>query len=256
MGEGDGPLHVSPQTYWDSALILSIFEVILALGALLMTLLAFGFVLRFAKLRMPMLAVLRMILCLLTSLWVGGLLGATAAPWRALRPVVRLTSKQLGDVCWIQLCITHGLVEPSLLTLVVLLFRAKASSPSSWQPWRLLRLSAIVGAVFTVLQAVPMIVRRFGEVGGVVVSPEPRRCVNASVADESLVIAAGDDGDEHPWWRNEGCADTVASLVVSALFVLPFEFFWTVACLRLRRLLINYRLRARLYAVQVRGGHF
>jgi len=32
------------------------------------------------------------------------------------------------------------------------------------------------------------------------------------------------------WWHAEGCAVSIGSLAVSACFILPFEFFWTIWC--------------------------
>ena len=97
-----GPL-VGDHLYWNRALVLSIFELTLALIFIFLTVMICTLVLRLAKQRMPMLSAVRVCLCLLTSLWMGGLLGVTAAPWRALRPIIRLSHAQLGDACWIQL---------------------------------------------------------------------------------------------------------------------------------------------------------
>lgn len=99
-----GPLDVDSQTFWNRARILSIVELSLLLAVLLFVLMASFLVLRFAKLRMPMLFAVRICLCIMTTLWTCGLLGVTVAPWLILRPLVRLTSGQLSDACWIQLC--------------------------------------------------------------------------------------------------------------------------------------------------------
>ena len=157
-----------------------------------------------------------MTLCTLTTIWMGALLVATPAPWRVLRSAFRLSPEQLGDACWIQLVLCHGLAEPSLLTLIMLLFRSKASVPSTWQPWRLLRTTAIVGAFFTTLQAVFCLVQKYagGQRDALFLRPEPRLSHNLSALDAEHRIASEPFGPDvtHPWLRNEGCADSTASV--------------------------------------------
>jgi len=59
-----------------------------------------------------------------------------------------------------------------------------------------------------------------------------QRC-NASWVSEEY--EAGSGGEEiafiYPWWHEEGCAVSIASLSLNAVFVLLFEFFWTLWCL-------------------------
>ncbi|KAL1521553.1 hypothetical protein AB1Y20_021212 [Prymnesium parvum] len=242
-----GPIGLSSEGYWNVALVFSILEFVLVLLFVLVAQTACSLVLRYSNRRMPKLCTMRVTLCMLTTLWMGSLLMATPAPWRLLRFAFRLSVEALSDACWIQLVICHGLVEPSLLTLIMLLFRAKAASSSVWRPGRLLRNTAIVGGVFT---AVCVVVQKYGgQENTIFFRPEPELSHNAT--GEYIAADRFPPTARHPWWRNEGCADTNASAVGSALFLAPFLFYWTVACVRLRRLLINDQLVRRLVAVQL-----
>lgn len=153
MGEEErGPIGLGSSDYWNVSLVLSILELSFAVMFLVLVQTACSLVLRFAKRRMPKMCMMRVALCMLTTLWMGTLLIATPAPWRLFHSAFRLSSEGLSDICRLQLVICHGVSEPSLLTLIVLLFRTKAMSTSGWQPWLLLRPTAIVGVVFGMIQ--------------------------------------------------------------------------------------------------------
>ena len=67
------------------------------------------------------------------------------------------------------------------------------------------------------------------------------------------LVGAGPIAEEevYKWWHPEGCAISIGSLAVSAVFILPFEFFWTLWCLRLAKLVLNIKMRRRLLVVQL-----
>lgn len=72
-----------------------------------------------------------------------------------------------------------------------------------------------------------MVVQKYGGVENtIILRPEPMVTHNMT----GQQIASEGVPEDHPWWRNEGCADSIASVTTSAIFLAPFLFYWTVRC--------------------------
>mmetsp|Transcript_24401 Transcript_24401/g.71310 ORF Transcript_24401/g.71310 Transcript_24401/m.71310 type:complete len:327 (-) Transcript_24401:644-1624(-) len=204
---------------------------------------------------------------MLGILWMLAVFFSHVALWDVLGAAdvvgVELTrDKEL--VCQVTLSVSLGLAEPAFLALVGEVIRLKTAGEGARYCRALRRLSpfrraCVVALPFALLQSALMITTALDphlryiqespeEAKGVSAAklflplpPIPLECDDAALDQRcnaswvSEEYEAGSGGEEiafiYPWWHEEGCAVSIASLSLNAVFVLLFEFFWTLWCL-------------------------
>lgn len=272
-GGGDGldSLTSSGRAYF----IFSIAEVALTGCMLLLMLSVSTYVVRCRR-RGRRLCVPRASLGMLGILWVLCTFFSHVALWDILDSLGVISVATLADemeiVCMATTSISLGLVEPALLLLIAEVIRLKTAVSTSrrrsvFPRWTLNRRAYALALPFALLQALLMVV---GTIDGMTSqgflpqpglspglspsvgaqAPPPPPLPPLSPLTRPVETRSGVDY-EYRWWHDEGCAHSIASLIVSALFILPFEFFWTLWCLRLAKLVLNLKMRRRLLVVQL-----
>ena len=200
------------------------------------------------------LCALRIALGLTATLWVVGVVASHGAIWSLVELFVG-SSQQPGSrrtgggwdreqLCGVHAAVTLGFSEPASLLLIASLIRAKTLPRRAAHPsWRLMRRSLGLAMLLASLQAL---------VVGLSLSGAWRHSVVLEPLPPVLNASDGAALEHEVWWRDEtGCANSIASVGVCTLFVVPFELYWALTCYRLLGLIINLRLKARLYCVQL-----
>ena len=241
----DEPLPDAYESIQDAAFkIMAYVELGLAGITLLALFVSWVYVLLHSRRR---LSTLRFLLTMTCGLWVSGLVASHRALWMVLDDLVNLNdvlgSWDRDELCGYHTCITLGFAEPASLLLIAALIRSRTlkrdrTCTRRWLARRSLAVAFVVAVVQTGLVLFPLLDlldNQFTE-------PRPPLLTNSSDATKL---------DYNAWWREEGCANTIASVFVDALFVFPFEAYWALACYRLLGLIINLKLKRRLLYVQV-----
>uniref|UniRef100_A0A7S0P6J9 Uncharacterized protein n=1 Tax=Calcidiscus leptoporus TaxID=127549 RepID=A0A7S0P6J9_9EUKA len=190
------------------------------------------------------LAVLRQVLGIVLVLWAVGTLLAHPAPWEVASFAFRLRSNEHDFVCWLSTLMVQGFFEPCALLLIAGLIRRRSRLAELQPAYGLIGRAMLLSAPFLLIQAVVVALGEF-EAENTLLRPRP---VEREDADEANRDAAGsgETAGLLGWWRDEGCAVSIASVIVEAVFVLPFLVAWSLACLRLVRLLRNTKIKRRL----------
>ena len=250
--DDDGSLEPLPAVVGDTAhssafRITSVIDV--ALSGLSLLLLLCGWVYVVVH-RHRALCALRIALGLTATLWVLGVVASHGAIWSLVEQLVG-SSQQPGSrrwdreqLCGIHAAVTLGFSEPASLLLIASLIRAKTLPRRAAHPsWRLMRRSLGLAVLLASLQALAV---------GLPLSGAWRHSVVLEPLPPVLNASDGAALGREVWWRDEeGCANSAATVGVCSLFVVPFELYWTLTCYRLLGLIINLRLKARLYCVQL-----
>jgi hypothetical protein len=276
-GGGDGLDGLDGRAYF----VFSIAEVALTGCMLLLMLSVCGYVVRCRR-RGRRLCLPRSSLGMLGILWVLCTFFSHVALWDVLDALGVVSVAPLADeleiVCVTTTTISLGLVEPALLLLIAEVIRLKtavstARRRSIFPRWTLNRRAYALALPFVLLQALLMGVGSIDGLSSQGFLPQPglSPAVGAQPSPPPpplppptpLTSQPNDDigvgptapravmAHEYRWWHTEGCAHSIASLIVSAVFILPFEFFWTLWCLRLSKLVLNLKMRRRLLVVQL-----
>ena len=179
------------------------------------------------------------------------------APYKSLTLNHQTLQTERDTICVVTTCIAFGLIEPGLLLMLTAMVWCKANDEP--RPFtRILRWSLICILPCTFLQALFLGLQHVNSWSdSIFFRPQP--AIEVSTNDEN-----GNDATPPPppppiqislqvyrWWHQEGCAVSIASLGTLAVAIIIFEIVWTLWCMRLRRLLINLKLRRRLIFVQI-----
>ena len=187
-----------------------------ALSGLSLLLLLCGWVFVVVHRHRPLCA-LRIALGVTATLWVLGVVASHGAIWSLVEQTVG-SSQQPGDreeLCGMHAAVTLGFSEPASLLLVASLIRAKTLPRRAAHPsWRLMRRSLGLAVLLASLQAL---------VVGLPLSGAGRDSVVLKPLPPVLNASDGAALERQLWWRDEtGCANSIASVGVCALFVVPF----------------------------------
>jgi hypothetical protein len=186
-----------------------------ALSCLSLLLLLCGWVFVVVHRRRPLCA-LRIALGVTATLWVLGVVASHDAIWSLVEQTVGSSQQPGGEqLCGMHAAVTLGFSEPASLLLVASLIRAKTLPRRAAHPsWRLMRRSLGLAVLLASLQAL---------VVGLPLSGAGR---NSVVLEPLPPVRNASDGaalERELWWRDEtGCANSIASVGVCALFVVPF----------------------------------
>ena len=142
------------------------------------------------------------------GLWVSGLVASHRALWIMLDEFFDLNDA-LGSwdrdaLCAYHTCITLGFAEPASLLLIAALIRCKTlkrdrTCTTRWLARRSLAVALVVAVVQTGLVLLPSL----DLLDNQLTEPWPPLLTNSSDATRL---------DHNAWWRDEGCANTVASV--------------------------------------------
>ena len=188
-----------------------------ALSGLSLLLLLCGWVFVVVHRHRPLCA-LRIALGVTATLWVLGVVASHGAIWSLVEQTVG-SSQQPGDreeLCGMHAAVTLGFSEPASLLLVASLIATPRSSPrhATHPSWRLMRRSLGLAVLLASLQAL---------VVGLPLSGAGRTSVVLKPLPPVLNASDGAALERQLWWRDEtGCANSIASVGVCALFVVPF----------------------------------
>jgi hypothetical protein len=269
-----------PTSFGKVYFIFSIAEVALTGCMLLLMLSVSTYVVRCRR-RGRRLCLPRASLGMLGFLWVLCTFFSHVAPWDILDGLgvisVATLANEMEIVCMSTSSTSLGLVEPALLLLIAEVIRLKtavstARRRSIFPRWTLNRRAYALALPFALLQALLMVVGTIDGMTSQGFLPQPSLSPSMGaqapppppLSSWSPLTEQASGGsefgpgeprtaadEEYRWWHAEGCAHSIASLTVSALFILPFEFFWTLWCLRLAKLVLNLKMRRRLLVVQL-----
>lgn len=244
----------------------ALLRVCTVLLCLMSTLLACMYVLS-CRSRLPTFCGVRVLLCLSMLLWVACALAARRSLWDLiLVPLgVRLPSATDFELfCGVHSVIEYGVAEPLALTLIALVFQAKArrSSATPTRPWRIVRCALAISLAAGMLHSSVFLVDRYVPTQNAL-GPHPRmrapslpppaapRLASPTPMPPSAPGATRLVWGAHRWWLAEGCGTTYSAVALTALFVICFEVAWTAACQRLVGTILNLKMRARLRLVQL-----
>ena len=208
--ENDGWLQMSGTARERTFLIVSGIELLLAAAIVLLLAFLCVYVVRwFGKHRVPQLCIVRVALAFLLAVWVFGVLLAHAAFWDILRNVIPMKDVDHNLVCWLNTCVTLGFVEPLVLMITFAIVSLKTRSAARVHAATLLKASSLVPLSVCALQTVFTVVDVRQAWDSAFVWPRP--------------LLREDSELSHAWWHEQGCAVTIASVSVSAVFLGPFE---------------------------------
>jgi hypothetical protein len=258
VGESD-VVGVVSVTAWPS---------LLRFGALVATavlaLLSCFVVLRHRR-RLARLCGVRALLSILLLLWPVGALVSRRSMWDTTLPTLGippLAADRFEHFCMGHAITMYGVLEPATLALIGLLFHSKSrgTAATPWRPWRLVRCALAATLLVALLQTGVVVSAATGVAPSLlgpqplVSPPPPPPPLSQPLPPPPPPWAPGGEGASprlvHDWWRAEGCATTYGSVIVGCVFTLVFTAAWTFACQRLKKTVVNLKMRQRLCAVQ------
>ena len=208
--ENDGWLQLSGTARERTFLIVSGIELLLAAGIILLLLAACVYVVRwFGKHRIPQLCIVRVALAFLLAVWLFAAVLAHAAFWDIFSKVIPMETVDHELVCWLNTCVALGFVEPLVLMITFAIVSLKTRAAARVHAATLLKAASLVPLSVAAAQTVFTVVDVREAWDSAFVWPRP------------LIREGGETSRQ--WWHEQGCAVTIASVSVSAVFLAPFE---------------------------------